>query len=133
MGRKILSIKQLLLFLGLFQIVILSGCTYLTNDGEVENVNVNGDYFQRNELEEKISTLNPYIEDLDGMPIEDLREIYEELKINQEQRINDCLKKIDEDQQLDEEDMKHHHDPNPPQPPIYEKPEPVPDPPIEEN
>lgn len=133
MIKKYISIKQLLVILMLFQIIVLSGCTYSTNDEEVENMNCNEDPLDKNDLTENILKLNPYLEeDLKELSIEELQEIHEELIFKKEQRINDRLKEVDENDQLDEESMKHHQNPNPPQPPIYEKPKPIPDPPIEE-
>lgn len=121
------------MILMLFQIIVLSGCTYSTNDEEVENMNCNEDPLDKNDLTENILKLNPYLEeDLKELSIEELQEIHEELIFKKEQRINDRLKEVDENDQLDEESMKHHQNPNPPQPPIYEKPKPIPDPPIEE-
>lgn len=133
MIKKYISIKQLLVILMLFQIIVLSGCTYSTNDEEVENMNCNEDPLDKNDLTENILKLNPYLEEnLKELSIEELQEIHEELIFKKEQRINDRLKEVDENDQLDEESMKHHQNPNPPQPPIYEKPKPIPDPPIEE-
>lgn len=87
----------------------------------------------REELVVKIIELNPLLRsELDDLSKEELETLYEELQEKREQKREDLLEEIDGKKQLDEEDIKHFHDPNPPEPPIYEKPRPVPDPPIEE-
>ncbi len=110
------------------------GCSYSTDEQEVEDVSHYKEECNRAELTEKIITLKPRLKgELEELSLGELGEIYEELQAKREQKIKDRLKEMDNNEQLEKEDMYHHHDPHPPQPPIYERPEPVPDPPIEEN
>ncbi len=134
MLRKFCKIGSQLFIMSVLAVTGLAGCSQVTNEVEVnEVVNHQENRLERVELTKRIILLNPELEDeLDNKSTEELQELYEKLKINRERKIRNRIKEVDEEQQIDEEDIRHHHDPHPPQPPIYEKPRPVPDPPIEE-
>lgn len=120
--------------LSVISVLGLAGCGPVTEEEEVnEVVNHQADPLDKEELTKRILLLKPEWEDeLNEESTEVLQELYEALMESREADIQNRIQEVDEGKQLKEEDWEHHHDPNPPDPPIYEKPRPVPDPPIEE-
>ena len=81
---------------------------------------------------DSILKINPNLseEELNEETKEELESTYQDLKGNKEQKEKDLLKEIE--QKENPNPNYQEDDPNPPNPPIYEKPEPVPDVPTED-
>lgn len=131
MENKEKKVKRfLLMLLSGFFLVSFSGCSQIEEGGiEMEQ---QAEPETKEELIEGILNIHPNLseEELNEETKEELELTYQELKHNKEQREKDLIKEIEEKE--NPECNYQEDDPNPPSPPIYEKPKPVPDPPIEE-
>lgn len=122
--------RFLFILLSCFFLVSLSGCDLIGED-DVE-MEQNSEPETKEGFIDSILKINPNLseEELNEETKEELESTYQDLKGNKEQREKDLLKEIE--QKENPNPNYQEDDPNPPNPPIYEKPEPVPDVPTED-
>lgn len=125
-SRHVLILK----LLTIMSMTFLAGCS---------NQTVEEDTMNKNELITEILEINPYLnrEELLEENQEALENKLKKLKEKKDAKEEDFKQRELEKEELDEDEMnldenRQEDNPNPPEPPIYEKPQPVPNPPIED-